>query len=250
SQKIAVPPRLTGGLRNDFGLDALRSLLIGRELHAVVGPSLRQRPQIRGISEHLRERHLAGDHLRVAARFHALDPAAPRGDVAHDGAHVLFGGHDLDRHDRLHQHHPGALAGVLEGHRAGDLEGDFRRVDVVVAAPMEVDLDAGHRIAGQRAGFHRFVNPLVDRLDELLGDDTADDLVVEHVIGLGVRTDADLGVPELAAATGLPDVPPDALGLLGDRLFVGDLRLADVGADVELAHQPVDDDFEMQLAHA
>ena len=36
----------------------------------------------------------------------------------------------------------------------------------------------------------------------------------------------------------------------GDRLAVGDLRLADVGADLELAHQAVDDDLEVQLAHA
>ena len=54
----------------------------------------------------------------------------------------------------------------------------------------------------------------------------------------------------LAAAAGLADVAPLARGLLGDRLLVGDLRLADVGADVELAHQAVDDDLEVQLAHA
>src|SRR5438132_9814990 len=35
-----------------------------------------------------------------------------------------------------------------------------------------------------------------------------------------------------------------------DRLFVGDLWLALVGVDAELAQQPVDDDLEVELAHA
>ena len=37
---------------------------------------------------------------------------------------------------------------------------------------------------------------------------------------------------------------------LADRLAVGDLGLADVGVDVELAQHPVDDHLEVQLAHA
>ena len=43
---------------------------------------------------------------------------------------------------------------------------------------------------------------------------------------------------------------PVAVGFLRDGLPVGDLRLADVGADVELADHAVGDDFEMQLSHA
>ena len=35
-----------------------------------------------------------------------------------------------------------------------------------------------------------------------------------------------------------------------DRLAVGDLRLADVGGDLELAHHAVDEHVEVQLAHA
>ena len=37
---------------------------------------------------------------------------------------------------------------------------------------------------------------------------------------------------------------------LRDRLAVGDLRPADVRVDVELALQAVDDDLEVELAHA
>ena len=42
----------------------------------------------------------------------------------------------------------------------------------------------------------------------------------------------------------------DLLDLAADRLAVGDLRLADVGLDVELALHAVDEDVEVQLAHA
>ena len=37
---------------------------------------------------------------------------------------------------------------------------------------------------------------------------------------------------------------------LGDRLAVGDLRLADGGVDLELAQHAVDEHLEVQLAHA
>ena len=55
----------------------------------------------------------------------------------------------------------------------------------------------------------------------------------------------------LTATTGLADVALlDLLDRLRDRLAVRDLRLADVGVDVELAHHPVDEHLEVQLAHA
>ena len=55
----------------------------------------------------------------------------------------------------------------------------------------------------------------------------------------------------LAPATGLADVALlDLLDRLGDRLAVGDLGLAHVGADRELAHHAVDEHVEVQLAHA
>ena len=45
-------------------------------------------------------------------------------------------------------------------------------------------------------------------------------------------------------------VPHLAIGRTRERLLVGDLRLADAGFDAELALQAVDDDLEVQLAHA
>ena len=57
--------------------------------------------------------------------------------------------------------------------------------------------------------------------------------------------------PYWPRAAGLADVALlDLLDRLGDRLAVGDLRLADVGGDRELAHHAVDEHVEVQLAHA
>ena len=55
---------------------------------------------------------------------------------------------------------------------------------------------------------------------------------------------------ELAAAAGLLDVFAFALDLAADGFAVGHLRLADVRFHLELAPHAVDDDFEVQLAHA
>ena len=93
--------------------------------------------------------------------------------------------------------------------------------------------------------------PSFDRLDVFARDGAADDLVDELVAApLLARLELDDGVAVLAAAAGLADEAAVALGCAADRGAVGDLRLADVGGDVELAHHAVDEHVEVQLAHA
>jgi hypothetical protein len=67
--------------------------------------------------------------------------------------------------------------------------------------------------------------------------------------GQRLELDEHLGV--LARATGLllVDVSRTSRPSCG-CLAVGDLRLADVGLDLELAPHPVDQDVEVELAHA
>ena len=75
--------------------------------------------------------------------------------------------------------------------------------------------------------------------------------VLEDVTGArlaGIEMDLDVAV--LAAAAGLLGVLHLAVGRAGQGFLVGDLRTADAGLDVELALQAVDDDLEVQLAHA
>ena len=93
--------------------------------------------------------------------------------------------------------------------------------------------------------------PCVDRLDVLARDRAADDLVDELVArALLWRLELDDRVAVLALAAGLADEAAVALGGAADGLAVGDLRLADVGGDLELADHPVDEDVEVELAHA
>ena len=54
----------------------------------------------------------------------------------------------------------------------------------------------------------------------------------------------------LAAATGLAHELAFLLDLRANGFAVSDLRLADVGVDLELAPHAIDDDFQVQLAHA
>src|SRR5207245_7911329 len=98
---------------------------------------------------------------------------------------------------------------------------------------------------------HRLLDPEVDGGNVLPRDLAADDLVDELVPLALARLGVDHRVAVLAAAARLADEPAlDGFDLLADRLAVGDLRTADVRIDVELALEAVDDDLDVQLAHA
>ena len=64
------------------------------------------------------------------------------------------------------------------------------------------------------------------------------------------RLEAHLDVTVLTLTARLPDELALGFRLPRDRFAIRDLRLADVGGDVELAHHAVDDDLEVQLTHA
>src|SRR5438105_1519130 len=232
--------------------DRLRDFLVAVELHSEFRATLRHRAQVGRVTEHLRQRDAGLDQLAVADGLHALDAAAAAVQIAHHIAEVLLRRDDLDGHHRLEQLRLRPLHRFLEGHRARDLEGALARVDLVVRPVDELDLDVDDRIAGEHAGLHRLLDARVDRPDVLLGDLAADDLVLELVAGARrLRGEVDDRVAVLARAARLPDeLAPDLLDRLADGLAVGDLRAADVRVDVELALQPVDDDLEVELAHA
>ena len=174
-----------------------------------------------------------------------------RVQVADDRAHVILRHRHFDRHHRLQQNRLGLARRFLERHRTGDLERHFVRVDIVVAAVVQRDLDVDHLVAGENAALHRVLDALVDRLDVLLRNRAALGVVGELVaLARLVRRDADLRVAVVTRTTGLTDVLAFRLGVAADRLAVGHLRLADVRLDLVLAHHAVDDDLQVQLAHA
>src|SRR6478735_4322015 len=248
---------LASGLLDDLFRDVPRHLGVRVELHAVASTTLSLAAEISDVAEHLRERDRRGDDAGAVALVHREDLAATGVDVTDDVTEEVLGGDDLDGHQRLHEDGVRAARGVLEGHRAGDLEGQLGGVDVVVLAVGEGDLDVDHRVAGDDAELHGLLATGVDRGDVLARDATTGDLVHELVAAATVGVDArgrldvddDAGV--LAGAAGLLLVGVlDLVDGLADRLAVRDLRLADVGLDVDLAAHAVDEDVEVQLAHA
>src|SRR5215210_5811646 len=242
-------------LRDDLLGHVLRDLRVAVEDHRVAGPSLGAAAQVAHVAEHLRERDEGPDDASAGALLHRLDGPAPGVQVADDVAHVLLGRDDLDGHERLEQSRAGLAGGLLEDHRTGDLEGHLRGVDLVVLAVQQRGLHADHGVAGEDAVLHGVLHALVDRGDVLLRDPATGDLVLE-LVGRRVaahleRLEGDLHLRELAGATRLLLVRVVvALDGLADRLAVGHLRLADVRLDVELTPHAVDQDLQVQLAHA
>src|SRR5215471_8295252 len=244
---------LAARLGDDLLGDARRHLGVGVELHAVVRPALCLATQVPDVTEHLRQRDESLDHPGPGSFLHGLDLAAPAVQVADHVAHVVIGRRDFDAHHRLEQHRTGLRGCLLEGHRAGDLEGELRGVHLVVGPVGQRHLDVDHREPGQHAELGGFLAPGVHRRDVLPRDAAAGHLVLELVTAAVTagRLQVDDHAAELAGTTGLLLVRVlDLLDLLGDGLPVGDLRAADVGLDPELTPHPVDEHLEVQFAHA
>ena len=113
------------------------------------------------------------------------------------------------------------------------------------------DLDVNDLIAGIDAALDGFLDAVNDRRDVFLGNRAADDLVFDlDALALFVGLNLDTGVAVLAATAGLADEFAFAVGRFGDGFAIGDLRRAGVGVHLELALEAVNDDFQVQLAHA
>src|SRR6476660_3890954 len=248
---------LAADLLDDLLGDVRGNLGVRVELHGVRRLTGGLRPQVANVPEHLRQGHKrVDDHVAVALLL-GLDLAAARVDVADDRAEEALRGGHLDGEHRLEQDRLRAAGGLLEGLVAGDLERELGRVDVVVGAVLERELHVDHRVAGEHAELHGLLAALVDRGDVLLRHATTGDVVDELVaradagLGVDVRTEVDDDLGELTRTTGLLLV---GVGVLLDRvadgLAVGDLRLADSGLDAELALHAVDEDLQVELAHA
>src|SRR6266478_2355817 len=241
---------LAGYLRHDLFGDVPGDFLVAGELHGVGGPPLGHGADVGGVSEHLAERDVGADDLGIAPAVHDDDAPASAVEVADDRALVLRRHDDLDVHHGLEEHGLGLATAFLEAHGRGDLEGHLVRVDVVIAAVGQRHLDVDHGVAGEHPGLRRLLDALLDRGHVLARDGGAPELVLEDDARAGLgRLDLEPDVAVLAPATRLPDEAPLRLGLLADGFAVGDLRLAYVGVDFELAQQPVDDDLEVELSH-
>src|SRR6266511_496248 len=237
---------------DDLARDRLWRFLVTVELHGERGATLGRGTQVGRVAEHRGERNAGANRLRISPRLWAFDPAGARIEISHHVAEVLLGRADLHGHDRLENLRLGPLGRVLEGPRAGALESHLARVHVVVRAVDQLDTNVDDGEAGEHSRFHGLLNPEVYGRDVLTRNLAADDLVDELVAlarpgGLHI----DHRVAVLTAAARLAyEAAFDLLHALPDRLAIGHLRAAHVRVDVELAHEAVDDDLEVELAHA
>src|SRR5207342_3298786 len=172
---------LAPGLLDDLVRDVPGNLGVRVELHGIARPSLRLTPEIAHVAEHLGEWDNCLYEAGAATLVHGLDVATARVEVTDHIAHEVLGRRDLHRHHRLEQHWVGPARRLLERHRTGDLEGELRRVDLVVRAIAQRDLHVDHRIAGEDAELHGLLAARIHRRDVLLGDSAAGDLVHELV---------------------------------------------------------------------
>ena len=116
----------------------------------------------------------------------------------------------------------------------------------------ELNLDVLNRITSQNAGVECFLNTLVDSGDVLLGNYAANDLVLERVAFAGLlRVHVDDGMTILTTTTGLTDeLALSAEYLMTRTLTVSNLGLTNVSLNLELTKQAVDDDLQVEFAHA
>src|SRR5450830_604190 len=245
------PRRRSGVFRLNLQRDVLRYLFVVIELHSESGAPLRHGTQRVDVTEHVGKRLHRVDDVGVAAHVLALNMAAPRVEIANDGASVFRHRHDLDLHDRLEQHRAALLQRLAQGAARADFERQRRRIDVVIAAVDQRHLEIDHREAGEQAGTEHRFETLLDAGDEFLRHRAADNFVLEYKTATRRQRFADdLDLGELPSTAGLLLVLVIDRYRPRDLLAISDLRRADIGIDLVGAPEDVDLDVEMQLAHA
>ena len=124
-------------------------------------------------------------------------------------------------------------------------------VDVVVLAVDQGVFEVHRGEAGQHAGVGLHPDALLDRRDVFPRHRAADHLVLEQHAAVALqRLEDDLHLGVLAGAAGLLLVGVGLGVRPGDGLAIRHLRRADIGLHAVFAAQPVDDDLQVQLAHA
>mmetsp|Transcript_536 Transcript_536/g.1424 ORF Transcript_536/g.1424 Transcript_536/m.1424 type:complete len:318 (+) Transcript_536:2218-3171(+) len=241
-----------GTLCHDVLHQVRRHHVVLAEVHLVAGASLGHTPQVRHVVEHLAQRHLGVDQLQAPRAIGELGNHAPSAvQISDDVAQVVLGRDDRHVHDRLQQLRAALRHGLAERLAGGDLERQDARIDVVVAAVDQRGLDVHNRESGQGSGAHHVLETLENTRNIFLRHNTSLDLGDElEATARLTRLEANRHVAKLPGSSTLLLVDVPHLGTLRDSLTVVDLRGARVALDLELPLQAIDDDLEMQLAHA
>src|SRR5437588_2599054 len=96
---LPAPDLLPSDSGHDLARDLGRNLLVGVQLHGRVRrAALRPGPQVGGVAEQLGQRDQHADHAHPGPLVDMFDPAPAGRHVAHDVAHELLRGEDLELH--------------------------------------------------------------------------------------------------------------------------------------------------------
>ena len=121
----------------------------------------------------------------------------------------------------------------------------------MIAAVKEHGAEVYHRVAGQHANLHRFLDSALHRRNILFRNPSASNLALEQEAGSGgQRLEPHLDVRVLSVAAGLAHEPGYHLRASADGLPVRHLGHADVGLDAPLAEQPRREHLQVKLSHA
>src|SRR6267142_2188985 len=142
-------------LLDDFFRQRRRQLRVMRKVHRERRAALGAAAQIRGVTEHLRQRNFHADHVAPRAVFRALNRGTPGIQIAEHRGHVFFRNDHFHFHNRFEQYRLRARAGFLERHRPGDLERHFVAVHIVIAAVDQHRGNVHHREPRQDAVIQR-----------------------------------------------------------------------------------------------
>src|SRR5262249_16708727 len=132
-----------------------------------------------------------------------------------------------------------------------DFEGERGRVDVMILAVDQGDLEVNHREASNHARTENRLKPLLDAGNEFFRYRTADDIVFELERRAGLRRlGGNLDLRELTGAAGLLLVRVAVLNAVRDLFAECHLRRTNIGINFVSALENVDLDVEVKLAHA
>ncbi|GIX66226.1 MYND finger domain-containing protein [Babesia caballi] len=210
------------------------------------------KPEPQKNCENCRKRNGRGNLLDAAeAVADGLELATTTQQVAPHGVEVGERTYDAGLHDGLEKFHARVAGGVANSHRRGSVEGKLRAVHDVEGAVEQRHTNVRYGVVGEQALLELLPSALLDRGNELLGDGAAGDVVAElDAAALLQRLDEELDVAVLASPARLAHIAALSVHGLDEGLLELDLRGARPDGQVVLAPYAVDDDVEVELAHA
>ena len=221
------------------------------EGHGEGAAALGRAAQAGRIAEHFGQRNEAFDSGFAVFGFHAVDTSTTGVQATDNVAHVFFRYVDFDCHVWFEENWISFLRAILECHGACHFECHFGGVDIMIGTIINGNLDIDHRITSYNTVFESCFYAGLDRVDEFFRNDAANDFICEfESFARFHRFKTQPAVTVLAMTTGLTNEFTFGFNGFTDGFTVSDLRFAYGAVYVEFTSHTIDDDVEVEFAHA